>query len=126
MDSLLPSEDTISLAEIACTDYFSMSDFFYHEEGTESSFFDSTDELSEIFAISKQHFDLSLRSSTLPHNVNLCKRLYYLIPEAVSLLEKFEFEPGRLERLRKLIPENPSFPLSGKFVIKNTLFIVVT
>ena len=111
VDSLLPSNTSISLAEIACTSFLSMSDLFYCEKPISSSTLLYAESQDNSYM---QQYALLPRSETSSsEHINMCKRMYSHVTEAVSHLTEYEFGSERLRKLLELIPEQPSFPLPG-------------
>ena len=108
VDDILPS---ISLADLVCRDSQLISEFYFHDESTLPEI--SSLQLSTMDVIINEPFKLKPISSFGSSNIlNLCMRMHLYICDAVSQ-SPYQSEPGRLERLMKVIPKEPSFLIPG-------------
>ena len=87
-------------------------------------------QLSTLDICINEPFKLKPISSFGSSNIlNLCKRMHLYICDAVSQ-SPYQNEPGRLERLMKVIPKEPSFLTPGtltntyKFSLNVLLFFL--
>ena len=108
VDNILPS---ISFADLVCREGQLISEFYFHEESTVPEI--PMVQLSTMNACINEPFKLRPISSFGSSNIlNLCKRMHLYICDAVSQ-STYQSEPGRLERLMKVIPKEPNFLIQG-------------
>ena len=125
VDDILPS---ISLADLVCREGQLISEFYFYEESTFPEI--PLVQLSTLDICINEPFKLKPISSFGSSNIlNLCKRMHLYICDAVSQ-SPYQNEPGRLERLMKVIPKEPSFLTPGtltntyKFSLNVLLFFL--
>ena len=108
VDDILPS---ISLADLVCREGQLISEFYFHEESTVPEI--PMVQLSTMDACVNEPFKFKPISSFGSSNIlNLCKRMHLYICDAIAQ-SPYQNEPGRLERLTKVIPKEPSFLTPG-------------
>ena len=111
VDDILSSESSLSLADLVCADRQLLSDLYLHENGADTRILKLQQSLENV-DIDCPYKLKPISLEKLTKGSNLCGRMHLSICDAV-LQSHYESQPGRLNRLAKLIPKKPSFPLSG-------------
>ena len=113
VDGILPSEDSVSLADFICREGQLMSNFYLCEKGT-FTILPALQQSIEDVIIPEPYLLKPLVTHDTSNNMNLCKRMHHYISDAVSKsISENEHGDFRLKCLMKVIPEHPIFPLSG-------------